>query len=282
MKAVFDGKFGHHGACPNCGEIGGWGRVKGTKKYFHTCRRQISPLKDTAFYRSNLSLTACFYTIFLFSNCSSGVASSFIRKQLGLGPKSSHRLCNRVRLHMATYQRPSLLGGRGKRVEVDEVFLRHVRNPGMTSHQNSCVVGIASEGKVIAGIANDRTRKTLHTIIKKYVRPKSIIVTDDWKPYRGLEEYDFKHKIVNHSKGFFNENGYSTCEIDSYWATLRRTLRSYHQFAPNNLWLFLAETEARYNFRHDRIAFFEDLVSKWPSINQHNIHQFRSRYDWRD
>jgi hypothetical protein len=62
---------------------------------------------------------------------------------------------------------------------------------------------------------------------------------------------------------------------------LRRTLRGYHQLAERNLWLFLAESEARYNFRNNRGEFFEHLVSHWPDIDVDDIRIIKSEYDWR-
>lgn len=281
LQAIFECKFADHSPCPRCGTIGRWGAIRGTKKYFHSCRRQISVLKDTAFYRSNLSLTACFYAILLFANCSSGIRSSFLRKQLGLLPKSAHRLCNRVRLHMSTYERPIALGGPGKRVEVDEVLLRHVRIPGQDRLETAMVMGMVCEGRVITGIVSDRKRQTLHANIQRYVRRGSTIVTDDWAAYKGLDRLGFKHISVNHSRGFFNEAGFSTGEIDSYWASLRRAMRGYHQVAPSNLWIYLAEIECRYNFRHDRDLFFEALISRWPALTPSSIPVFKRKFDWR-
>lgn len=281
LHAVFEAKFGNHQPCPNCGQIGRWGRVKGVKKYYHTCRKQISPLKDTAFYRSNISLSACFYALLLFSNCSSGIRSSFLRKQLGLGTRSSHRLGNRIRLHMSAYDRLPTVGGEAKRVEVDELLIRHVRTPGASELARTIVLGIACEGRVITGLINDRTRATLHEVIARHVRRGSTIITDDWIGYKGVNALGFNHKTVNHSNGFFSKDGISTCNIDSYWATLRRSLRSYHQVSEKNLWLFIAEAEARFNFRDDRGALFEHLVSRWPMINSQRENELMKLYDWR-
>lgn len=242
---------------------------------------QVSPLKDTAFYRSNITLSAYFYAILLFSNSSSGVRSSFLRRQLGLLPKSAHRLCNRIRLHMATYERPAKLGGPGTLVEVDEVLLRHVLAPGKNQHEAMIIMGLACQGKVITGMVADRKRKSLHANILKFVEPGSRIVTDDWVAYKGLDQLGFEHISVNHSKGFFNEDGYSTSGIDSYWATLRRAMRGYHQVAAPNLWLFLAEIECRYNSRHDGGALFDKLISHWPALTPRSILTYERRFDWR-
>lgn len=281
LETIFTNKFADHLPCPRCGQTGAWGKVRGTKKYFHACRHQISPLNGTAFYRSNLSLTACFYAILLFANCSSGVRSSFLRRQLGLGPKSSHRLSNRVRLHMAAYARPETLGGPGKRVEVDEVLLRHIRIADREQLQKAIVMGLTCEGKVITGIIPDRKRATLHAHIVKHVKPGSTVITDDWIGYRGIGQLGYRHIPVNHSKGYFNEAGNSTCAIDSYWASLRRMMRRYHQVAPENLWLFLAEAECRYNFRHRRELMFDELISHWPALTQEHLGRLERRFDWR-
>ena len=142
-------------------------------------------------------------------------------------------------------------------------------------------MGLACNGTVLSGIIADRTRKSLHANILKYVAEGSTIVTDDWIAYKGLDQLGFKHISVNHSRGFFNERGFSTCEIDSYWAVVRRTMRGYHQTAPSNLWMFLAEIECRYNSRHDRSALFESLISYWPVLTTEHMAEFERRFDWR-
>jgi IS1 family transposase len=182
---------------------------------------------------------------------------------------------------MAAYDRPARLGGPGKLVEVDEVLLRHARPLGARQCDATKVLGIVCDGQVIAGIVGDRTRQTLHANILKYVESGSIIVTDDWAAYKGLDQLGFKHIAVNHSKGYFNEGGYSTCQIDSYWATLRRAMRGYHQVSPRNLWLFLAEIEFRYNLRHDCSSVFERLISHWPAITPDSVPLIEQRFDWR-
>lgn len=173
------------------------------------------------------------------------------------------------------------LGGDGSLVEVDEVLLRHVRSPGKNRNEATIILGIACEGKVLTGIVADRKRQTLHANILKYVKPGSIIVTDDWRAYKGLECLGFRHISVNHSRGFFNQDGYSTCEIDSYWASLRRAMRRYHQVAAPNLWLFLAEVECRYNSRRHRHRLFDSLISHWPILTPESVAMFERRFDWR-
>lgn len=281
LGQIFDSKWGGHSPCPKCGIVDGWTPIKGTKKYLHRCRSHLSPLKGTPFYRSNLSLMACFYAMLLFANSSSGVRSSFVRKQLGIGIKSAHRLCNRIRLHMSSYDRPEMLGGPEKKVYVDEVYLRHVRCPNSSSLVAKIVLGFCCDGHVLCGIVENRKAATLLSAIDRMVAPGSIIVTDDWVGYKRVPTLGFDHITINHSTGrFFDYDGNSTCEIDSYWATMRRALRLYHQVAEDNLWLYLAEIEFRYNHRFAATSTFDALVSHWPDLDDLGAEALRRRYDW--
>lgn len=275
-------KFGEHTPCPHCGQHGNWKPIPGTKKYRHGCRVQISPLKGTAFYRSNLSLMAIFYAILHFSNSANGIRSTFLRKQLGIGLRAAHRLANRIPIHMAAYDRPVQLGGHGEVVEVDELYLRHVSVPGSSRFASRIIVGFAWKNKVICAIVQDRKASTLLPAIERMVRPGTTIITDDHKGYARVSTLGFKHISINHSRGhFFDYHGRSTCRIDSYWAVVRRTLRLYHQVADKNLWAFLAEVECRYNLRSHQQSTFDSLLSSWPDLDRIGNEGLMARYDWR-
>lgn len=282
LAQIFESKWGEHSPCPECGVTGGWAPIAGTKKYRHRCRRQFSPLRGTAFYRSNLSLMAIFYTILLFSNLSTGARSTFLKRQLGIGLRAAHRLCNRVRLHMAAYSRPTQLGGHGKVVYVDEVYLRYATIDGQKRRGSHIVLGFACEGIVVSGIVPDRKSHTLLAAIKKVVLPGTTIVTDCWTGYAKVADLGYNHVSINHSRGhFFDFQGNSTCEIDTYWAVVRRSLRLSHQVSENNLWLFLAEIECRYNNRHSGRSLFDMLVECWPDLDRIGVDTLRARFDWR-
>lgn len=267
--------------CPRCGVVGEWKKIKGTKKYRHNCGQHHSVLRETAFYRSNLSIMAYFYALLLFSNSSSGVRAAFVRKQLGIGMKAAHRLCGKVRLHMAAYKRPDRLGGPGKTVYVDEVYVKYVVDKDGKKKRPAIVLGIMCDGLVLSGIIPDRRGQTLAAAINKLVRRGSKIITDDWGGYRRLSSLGFEHMTINHSSGyFFDFYGNSTCEIDSYWATLKRALRLYHQVSDKYLWLYLAEIEFRYNHRFLECRPFEDLINHWPKLDSKALEKLTSRYEW--
>lgn len=256
LRHIFDQRLGNHSPCPNCGVLGKWIRIKGTKKWQHTCRKQISPLNGTLFYRSNVSLMAWFYALFLFANSSISVRAGFIRRQLGLGHNSSYRMCRSIRIHMAAMPRPDMLGGEGKSVHIDKVHLRYITRKGGGAYESALVLGIACEGQVLCGIVPDRTSNTLIPQILARVRPGSKIVTDMLSSYHALHRYGFEHVRINHSVAFHDFNGHTNNEIEAFWATVRRMLRAARQVSRENLWTFLAETEFHYNRRHAKHLIF--------------------------
>ena len=280
LQHIFDTRFGTHSPCPGCGKLGPWSRIKGTKKWRHACGKHISPLKGTVMYRSNLSLMAWFYALFLFSNTSIGMRAGFIRRQLGIGHNSSHRLCRLIRVHMAAMARPDRLGGEGKTVHIDEVHLRYIATPSGEPNDAVIVLGLASEGRVLSAIVPDRRSETLIPHILARVMPGSRVVTDMLSGYRKLADHGFDHIQINHSVAFHDFQGHSNNEIEAYWSTVRRMLRSARQVSREHMWTFLAEIEFKYNRRHAKDIIFEELISNFPDYDPEKSHVLQSRFDW--
>jgi transposase-like protein len=111
-----------------------------------------------------------------------------------------------------------MIGGPGKIVEIDESkFAKRKYNRGhRVGRDKSWVVGgIDPEKNWFAVVVQDRTKDTLLNIIEAYVHPGSIIHTDCWKAYEGIEDLGggFEHKTVNHSREFISADGVHTNHI---------------------------------------------------------------------
>ncbi|MGB3470371.1 MAG: IS1595 family transposase [Erythrobacter sp.] len=279
LEQIFLSKYGYDGRCERCGASGGWTRIRGSRKYLHTCRRQLSPTSETPFFRNNLPLLTIFYAMLLFCNSSSGIRSPFLRKHLGLGTVSAHRLANSIRLHMASQQPPEMVGGPGKIVSIDEVYLKHFSGTG-SGLAGKIVLGIECDGKFQCGFISNRKTETLEDVIKKYVRPQSVIMTDQWVGYRRLNTLGYDHKSVNHRSGEFFRENVTTARIDTVWASLRRTFRLYRHMRAKNAWLYLAEATFRYNHRLDLRAAFDELISSWPTVSRYDPSLQRGFFEW--
>lgn len=280
LQHLVDQRWREHSGCPRCGHHGGWSPVNGTKKYKHACGANISPTEGTVMYRSNLSLMAWFYALLLLCNSSSGIRSAFIRKQLGIGVKSAHRLCNQLRTHLAAQRRPERMGGLGKTVYVDEAHIRYVGTIPPPTRPNAVVMGIACDGQVITGIIRNRKRETMVHSIKRFVAPDSTIVTDGHASYRCLPKLGWDHIVVNHNRAFHDFNGVTTNPIECYWPHLKRALRLYRQAGEHNLWRFLAESEFRFNRRHSKISPFAEAICNFPEISPTTLPEIRRRFVW--
>lgn len=115
------------------------------------------------------------------------------------------------------------IGGPGVVVQVDEAQIGRRKY-----HVGRLVTGtwvcgmIDSNGRVRMEICERRDRQTLTDIIQRNVMPGSIIHSDSWRGYGGLEELGYQHGTVNHSLEFVSAEGVHTQAIESQWRSLRR------------------------------------------------------------
>jgi transposase-like protein len=119
------------------------------------------------------------------------------------------------------------LGGIDKVVEIDEsLFGRRKFNRGKRVNGQWIFGMIEREsGRVVLVPVANRTRDTLLPIIKKWILPGTLIISDCWKPYDVLSEEDFKHLKVNHSLHFKDpDTGANTNRIEATW----RAAKSYY------------------------------------------------------
>ena len=71
----------------------------------------------------------------------------------------------------------------------------------------------------------DRSAQTLIPLIKGNVASGSIIISDEWRPYRQLPQHGYHHLSVNHSANFVNpNNGASTQLIERQWEKIKLSL----------------------------------------------------------
>ena len=96
-------------------------------------------------------------------------------------------------------------------VQADETFIggknknRHANkkvkeSQGRSVKDKTPVFGMVCDGKVRTQVVPNTKSATLKPIIKKMVREGSILVTDEWKAYKGLYK-NYKHEVLNHNKG---------------------------------------------------------------------------------
>ena len=71
-----------------------------------------------------------------------------------------------------------------------------------------------------------KKRRTYLPIIQSVARPGSIIHSDKWRAYRGIQGMEFAHKRVNHSAYFVEPDGTHTQTMESCWSRKKTLIES--------------------------------------------------------
>jgi transposase len=149
-------------------------------------------------------------------------------------------------------------------VEVDESYFGGVRKGkrGRGAAGKVPVFGLLKRGgKVHALMIPDAKSATLMGIIRKSIKPDSIVYTDSFLSYDVLDVSEFHHVRVNHSRLFVAKRGHHINGIENFWNQAKRHLRRYNGIPKTHFHLFLKECEWRFNYR-PATNLFKVLV-KW-------------------
>ncbi|EGT56863.1 hypothetical protein CAEBREN_08012 [Caenorhabditis brenneri] len=118
----------------------------------------------------------------------------------------------------------------------------------------------------------DRSANTLLSLIVKTIAPGSIIVSDGWSSYGGIENLrqQYQRRWVNHKRYFVHPKDRSvhTQSIESTWGALKRKLKS--RFGDRN---YLLDGHLfNYVFRraHDRKKLFQLMLVEMAHIAREN------------
>jgi len=149
-----------------------------------------------------------------------------------------------------------VVGGPGMNVQIDETHIvdrKYHRGRNLANQQTWLLGGVDEKGEVFMKVVEKRDKETLHGIIKKHIRPGSIIVSDCWKAYNGLENEGYIHKKVNHSEEFVNSSGFHTNRIEAFWGAFKRMFSSIRNKRGDLIESYVAEYLFIHRYEHDII-----------------------------
>lgn len=248
--------------CPTCGskEVSYISTRRIWKCKVKHDHRQFSIKVGTIMEDSPIGLDKWLAAMWMISGAKNGISSYEIHRALGITQKSAWFLMHRIRKAM---QNGSLLklGGNSGEVEVDESFIggkarnMHAsRRRKLMQNQRgpinkTIVFGMKERGgQVVTHVISERTKETLHPLIKQHVDAGSALYSDEWTAYDGLKE-EYGHEVINHAekyvRGKVHTNG-----MENYWSLLKRCLNgTYVSVEPFHLFRYLDEQSFRYNNR---------------------------------
>src|SRR6267378_1994386 len=171
-------------------------RVTGRTAYAcATCGNHIYPLAGTIFEKSTTSLRVWFQAMYLMGSTRCGISAKQIQRETGVTYKTARRMFRQIRSLLSE----DGLQLEGSTVEMDEMYhggkRRHQGGQGRPSYGSHkvAVVGMAERsengrvGRVVARVAPNAKRATLHGLAKEYILPASTVYTDEFVSYDGLE-----------------------------------------------------------------------------------------------
>lgn len=136
-------------------------------------------------------------------------------------------------------------------VELDESYFGGKRKGkrGRGAGGKVVVFGLLKRGgKVYTQIIGDTKSKTLMPIIRRKIRPDSVVYTDCYRSYNALDVSEFKHYRINHSTHFADNQYNHINGIENFWNQAKRVLRKYNGIPKDSFPLFLKECEFRFNY----------------------------------
>ena len=91
-------------------------------------------------------------------------------------------------------------------------------------------------GRCFPGPVEDWSEATLLPIIKDWIEPGMLIVSDCWKSYPNMYKHGYSHQTVNHSKEFVNKDGYNTNKMEVSWPVFSTCKDNYSSYLVEFVW----------------------------------------------
>lgn len=245
--------------CPHCG-------VKSKKHYqlnkadfkglykCRDCKKRFTITVGTMFESSHISLRKWFTAIYIFASHKKGISSVQLHKDLHITQKTAWYMLNRIRYN---FNQEHIVVFDGE-VQADETYIGGEARKKNNEHKNAQgrslkiktpVFGLISNGTVYTKVIPNAKGTTLKSIISARVLKGTTLVTDGWRGYKGLGE-DYRHEVVEHSKGTYKRGRFHTNAIEGFWSILKRGLIGiYHFCSVKHLGKYCNEFSFRFNTR---------------------------------
>jgi transposase-like protein len=234
------------------------------------CGTQVSPMAGTIFEKSSTSLRLWFYAMYLMASTRCGISAKQIQRETGVTYKTAWRMFKQIRSLLSETD----MQLEGSAVEMDESYFGAKRKrgakrgrPSPSDTSKQCVVGVVErgvgKGRVIATVASDATKATLHGIAVERILPESVVFTDEYYSYNGLEQQGYTHRRINHSAGVYVSGDVHTNTIEGFWSLVKRGIGGvYHSVGRKYLQTYLDEYSFRYNRRDRGNLIFNDVLQR--------------------
>jgi transposase-like protein len=133
---------------------------------------------------------------------------------------------------------------------------------------------IQRDGQVVLRVLENVRQVTIRPIIEKFIKPGTLVNTDEYDIYGRLTEWGYEHKSVCHSHGEYarDEDGDGHHEVhvntmEGFGALLRSWLRPHRGISQERLPLYIGFFQFVHNVRQRGNSLLRSLVEALVCIN---------------
>jgi len=239
--------------CPRCRSTEAW-PVRSILLECTRCHYQVSVTAGTIFQDTRKPLRQWFRAIWYVTSQKNGASALGMQRILGIKSyTTAWQWLHKIRRAMVRPGRDRLSGA----VEVDEAYLGgHEEGVGGRELEKKALIVIAAQidgqgtGRIRMKRIPDASAPTLTAFIQEAVEPSSVIHTDGWEGYAGLEDIGYRHKekILRGNRKKAHE---LMPRVHRVASLLKRWILGTHQGAISNAHLdyYLDEFVFRFNRR---------------------------------
>lgn len=251
------------------------------------CRHRTTVSAGTIFDKTRTPLTTWFEAAWHVSTAKTGMSAKTLERTLGTKYRVAWTMLHRFRVAMVDAERKQLTGT----VEVDETMVGGVKQGGKRGRgAEKSIVVIAVEIKEPKGFGRVRMRHipdasgaSLVPFVCKVTAPGSIVHTDGWSGYNGLEAEGFNRKITVQSSSD-DPAHVSMPGVHRVASLLKRWILGTHQgsIVPEHLQSYLEEFTFRFNRRTSRSRglVFRRLLERAVATNPVTECDVTYGYNW--
>jgi transposase len=258
---------GSHAYCPKCDRERKFHKVRERPAWdCDSCGHHLHPLAGTIFHKSSTSLHLWFFAVHLMTSTRCGVSAKHLERELGVTYKTAWRMANLIRNKLMTEDGRKLHGY----VEVDEASVdgkprKHMNRADAARYRErsraTVLAAVERGGRIKATVVEGRRGPHIHKQVVEWVKPESIVYTDEWPAYNQLGQHFAAHSRVRHTTGEYVMGDAYTNTVEGFFGNLKTGIRGNYKKVSHR-WLqgYLNEFTWRYNHRHDSRAMFRLLI----------------------